>query len=441
MSARIKLIALLLWISVCPGRAAAQTVPSEYDVGQVTACIAKSTISITKLEYTNSLPLWQDGSDLPRTKMSQVVWETSPRSPSAFVSGNKIVATATFTVTPAPTLAISGARIEGSVQGLGTLVASGVSIPAGATSITINNITADTAFPPSTTQHYPGLPVKWAYSPCGKPCSSGSSQCTPAGNTSSEVYVTLAQPLAMSVSIMPLTVVKLAIGNGGASSQTEAFDITWQHFEGPANVKGWDTRLLYYYEQGIGFEGCATNSFLLLTSSTGSGQCGSWAYLFRDALAVNGIRSKPVVISPTAGPYMLVKDWKFRGRPTYPDNSPWAFNLKLGIEEGPRQAVGMVTNPPIGPQFGDLQSGIGLAGQNSGTPSEKVFNYHFIVKVDEVPDIGGPYFDPSYGATYEDNCDFEDQAIAGYGEPNPNLPRNYLLARPQFGGCSVTLVP
>jgi hypothetical protein len=204
----------------------------------------------------------------------------------------------------------------------------------------------------------------------------------------------------------------------------------------PPNVNGWDGRPLYYYEQGVGFEGCAADSVLLLTSPTGSGQCGSWAHLLMDALAVNGIPSRFVTVTPIPGPWVLVNNWGFSSSPTYSGNAPWIYQLILGLENG--ACCGMVPLP-AGSVFGDLTSLSGLPGQNSPTPSEKAFNFHFIVKAPANLSVGGPYFDPSYGATYSDECDFERQAVAGYSEHITGEPDNYLYVRKPFSGCSVTL--
>jgi hypothetical protein len=78
-------------------------------------------LSITQLQYTNSVPMWQDSPGNPTpTPMSQTVWTQSSTLPSLFVSGSQMAVTATFSVTPAPTTAIAGASIEGTVAGLGT---------------------------------------------------------------------------------------------------------------------------------------------------------------------------------------------------------------------------------------------------------------------------------------------------------------------------------
>jgi hypothetical protein len=407
-------------------------------VATANAQIIKTKLTITQLKYTNSQSVWQDDPNTTPIAMPKTVWPSSSSpSVSVFVSGDKIKATASFNVSPSLPVAITGARIEGSVAGLGLLVATGVNIPAGATSLPSVNLTGDTAFPSSTTQHYQPLGVTWSFSMNGQPCSSNPSQCSAAGATSSEVYVTLSSPSGLSESVMPLTAVKLAIGSGGATTQTAAFQNTWEQFAGPANVDGWDGRPLYYYEQGVGFNGCAINTVDLLTRPTGSGQCGSWAHLLMDALAVNGIQSSFVTVTPMAGTWMLINNWTFN-KGSYPTNPQYKWNLTLGIENG--ACCGMVPLP-AGSVFGDLTSDPGLPGQNSPTPSEKAFNLHFIVKVGKISGIGGPYFDPSYGATYTGNCDFERQAVAGYGNRNLSKPSNFLYVRKPFNGCSVTLVP
>jgi hypothetical protein len=427
------------------------TPPQEGDnSASATAQIVSPKLSITQLQYTNSQDVWKDDPGTAPSAMSKTVWPPSSSSPSVsvFVSEDKIKATATFNISPTPPVAINGARIEGSVAGLGLLIGT-VDIPAGKTSVKVN-LTGDTAFPSSTTKRYSSLGVKWSFSVTGQPCSANPSQCSAAGATSSEVYVTYAAPSPFSettMTMMPLTAVKLAIGDGGATSQTEVFNNTWQQFAGPANVKGWDGRSLYYYDEGMGFDLDSVDAYQLLVQVNNqgqqltreSGQCGAWAHLLRDALAVNGIPSSFVTITPVPGTHgwMFINDWKFRGPPTYPNTAPWIYKFLLGSEAG--GYLGMATDPPPGPMFGDLINQPGIAGQNDITPSEKAFNFHFIVRVDGIPGIGGPYFDPSYGATYTGDCDFETKAVAGYGEHITGEPANYLHVQKPFGGCSVTM--
>ncbi|MGD0097884.1 MAG: hypothetical protein ABSB60_15450, partial [Terracidiphilus sp.] len=399
--------------------------------------VSAPTVIVQQVDYTNSMQVWLDspGNATP-TAASKTVWTWESAYPSAFVAGNTISATATFSISPAPVSAIS-VRVEGAVQGLGLLTGT-ASISVGQSSFSVN-LTGDTPFTANTTFANASLGVNWGISYTGQSCAS--SICYGAYSSSSPVYATLVVPSGVSVTPVPMTAVELGVGVGGASASTPSavFTNTWSRFAGPANSKGWDGRLLYYYEAGVQFSGCATNTVLLLTQASGSGQCGAWAHLLMDALAVDGIASHWTVVTPIAGPWMIINNWQqFSASPqTFPNNTPWNYLLQLGIESngGP----GMVTVPPSGPLFGDLTSLTGLPGQNSSTPSEKAFNAHFIVKVDSISGIGGPYFDPSYGTTYTGDCDFETQAVAGYAEQIPNQPSNYLYARPSFGGCSVTL--
>jgi hypothetical protein len=105
--------------------------------------------------------------------------------------------------------------------------------------------------------------------------------------------------------------------------------------------------------------------------------------------------------------------------------------------------------------YGDLQNETGLPGQNSPTPSEKVFVRHFIVKIDpnlltSFPPGTGPYFDPSCGVTYTGpggQTGFEGQAIAGYAKPDnrPSPPANGWLVRLPPSGpiytSNIVLIP
>jgi hypothetical protein len=416
-------------------------VPPGWDSAQANAQIENLKLSITKLQYANGRDVWQDGPGNPTpVAMSKTIWPPSPNNPSVsvFVSGDKIAATATFNVTPTPVSAVSGVRIEGAVQNMGVLEASDVSIPAGATSISVN-LTGNTAFPASTTLYFPKLGVIWLFSQSGQPCSTGPSTCTSAGSTSSEVYVTLAAPSGVSESVMPLTAVKLAIGSGGATTQAGALQNTWQRFLGPANVDGWDGRPLYYYEQGVGFQGCAINSIQLLTSPTGSGQCGSWANLFMDALAINGITSSFIQIQATDKSSMLINNWTFNV-PSHLYQAPYNWNLILpneGVNVGP----GMV---PLSSVSGDITSDSGLPGQNSPTPSEKLFGLHFIVQAP--PGSSSGYYDPSYGVQYTGPCGvpdgFESNSIAGYAFPassdSPTASTWDFGVRQPSGPCNIT---
>ncbi len=83
----------------------------------------------------------------------------------------------------------------------------------------------------------------------------------------------------------------LACHNGGATDASTAMANTWAMFS-PRNVCAWDEnsrsydRALHYY---LHYNENITVSSLL---SSGDGQCGAWALLFRDCLSANGIRRR-----------------------------------------------------------------------------------------------------------------------------------------------------
>ena len=76
----------------------------------------------------------------------------------------------------------------------------------------------------------------------------------------------------------------------------------------------------------------------------------------------------------------------------------------------------MIPKQP-GNQYGDISSLIGSPGQNSPTPSEKIFDSHFIVKA------GGQFYDPSYGkGPFLSARDLELVEMYGYARNFGDLP-------------------
>jgi hypothetical protein len=100
---------------------------------------------------------------------------------------------------------------------------------------------------------------------------------------------------------------------------------------------------------------------------------------------------------------MVVKNWGFGETGSDPGNEPWQYKFVVGVG-------GEMVPPPAG-AFGDLSNASGTNGQNTSTPVEKVFAFHFIV---QVPTISNLFYDPSYGVTYLSESDFESTALAGY---------------------------
>jgi hypothetical protein len=425
-----------------------QTVTLSSAEGNAGAQVFVTSITVSQVVFgsgTGNFIIQKDNFG-PLPPPAQPVWKPSnlPDTNDAvgYVQGSTVTGTVVFTLNPSPPSgsAVPGVRIEGAAPGLGKLIANGVTIQAsspGASATSPISFSADTALP-SVTKFYNPLGVSWSISANGAPCSSN---CSPAGSTSGRVYVTLGLPL---VSPVAETFVHLAASVSGAATLAQAFSNTWSLFSGPANVTTWNGSPLYYYEPSQGFNACAGDPVTLLTNGTGSGQCGSFALLFEAALAVNGIQvqgysgSNPGALAwlvqintldqSTANSKMLISHWGgFNNPGTYPGTGyPWS--LTLGNPDY------MVAVPPI-TSFGDLTNSIGVPGQNTPTPSEKVFDFHFIVKVDPslltafTPQIG-PYFDPSYGVWYASAADFEAKAIAGYAVLDPTFSQQNIPSNP-----------
>jgi len=94
----------------------------------------------------------------------------------------------------------------------------------------------------------------------------------------------------------------------------------------------------------------------------------------------------------------------------------------------------MVALPPW-TAFGSFTSLPTLAGQNTSPPSEKVFTQHFII---QVPPTTGGYYDPSYGVTYTNACNFETNAVAGYAFKESYRASTQNFEVREASGCNIT---
>ena len=356
-----------------------------------------------------------------------------------YAAGQTMQGSAVFTVTPAPQQAVTGIYVQGATSGSGTFTATGITIQAGATTFTAS-VVSDTPFPASLTQFINPLNVNWSVAQSGTSCTNATYGCVAVGASANPVYVTLAPnvlPPTMQGVLNPvmLTYVALAVGNGGANSQTLALQNTWAKFSStncpvgisicPANVVTWDGRSMSYYTAG--FNSCALLATQIVQNlPTPSAQCGAFALLLESALAMNGIHSNWETVQATYSSLMVIKNWCLigmracPGTPTYqnvnPSVAPWVYKLTLNVGDF------MVPTPSSG--YGDLTNLQGVAGQGENmntsppfTPLEKVFASHFIVQIptlDGAPTNGNQYYDPSYGVTYPSPAGFEAQAVAGY---------------------------
>jgi len=275
--------------------------------------------------------------------------------------------------------------------------------------------------------------------------------------TEHQVYVTFKEPFLefngflQDLNTLYLTSLHLATSNAGAKKESEVINNTWKHFQGKS-VQTWGSppnqkkRRLSYYKRGKGFVGTCDASSLetfLIQQEKQSGECGAFAKLFMAALAANGIQSKYVTISSFENDRFLVHKWNdfsdvSQSTPFFSTEPDYKWKLTLYLEEMRNVIVpvfGMVHNSdyevarnssmPLS-HYGDLESQSGIAGQNSLNPSEKVFDFHFIVKVPHFSGLKEMYYDPSYGVTYNGDDklsaakDFEEKVVAGYAQQVPD---------------------
>ncbi|MBD9358865.1 carboxypeptidase-like regulatory domain-containing protein [Methylomonas albis] len=366
----------------------------------ISACVSGSCKPVTlKLKEVSFLKDF----DVVRDRQSKIVPVTDPvwkstNAPAdngevAYKRNNKLNVSAKFDITPTITKPIGGVTIQADVAGVGMiqntgqiLIGSSYDFPA-----TDSNNNLDNA-----TKIYEPLTLDWKFE------KDGSGAFTSAGSSQNKVYLTLDTPRAYAATAggLPVTLLKMAIQNQGATDVASALQKTWQSFSGPANITTWDNRQLYYYKAGVGFNSCALDYLALIQTNPESGQCGSFAKLLLGSLAVNGVQANWVDIAPTDGSLMIVKKWTFNGG-SFPADP--LYKWRLDINDGDY----MVPDLP-GSIYADLTNINGLPGQNSPRPSEKIFNSHFIVKA-----LSG-YYDPSYGVTYAGEQGFETSALEGY---------------------------
>lgn len=132
----------------------------------------------------------------------------------------------------------------------------------------------------------------------------------------------------------------------------------------------------------------ASDTFMLLASNDGNGQCGAWAHLFLDVLLIHGVQgAKKLLVQPQfpllgqspLNPGFMVKTWRFE--------QPNAHG-----------------HYQVGSQCFDQP---GIPGQGNEDPPSR-FRNHFMVKA------LNQYYDPSYGAgPFADQAAWENAALDG----------------------------
>lgn len=272
---------------------------------------------------------------------------------------------------------------------------------------------------PTGTKYYPSMTLDWEFSLDGTNFAS-------AGSSTHELFVTLGAETKKTF----LTVMTLAVAGGGATDKQGAFDNTWAEFStgsGPADVTNWENEPLAYYPAGSTFASgssgpsCSGNPKGVLKS--GLSECGGMQKLMRDALEINDIEVRRINVwskRPTDGKIggqFLVKNWQIDSGCSQSAPPFCEFFMDVTITQPPLLPnFGMVPAPPTPPGFGDAVNGTGIPGQNSMTPSQKAFGVHFIL---EVTGMGPePFYDPSYGVTYNGPSGFATKAVDGYIYPS-----------------------
>jgi len=252
------------------------------------------------------------------------------------------------------------------------------------TEITARNLTADRVFPQTTRKDFR---IDWQIS-------WDESGLKDADYSICPIYVCLSSNVGNPFR----AVAHAAAGDGGATTYQQAFLNTWNLFKAatsgtPHFILPYDDQLegepLHYYKEDTDFDTNLPDAYLLnpvtwlLLNRTG--QCGTWREFFKAALELNDVPALRTMVRPVVGyRYFLVQNWI--PIPDIPQESyDFAFAPNAGYDMVPK---------PYQDQYGEFRNAIGIPGQNSDTPSEKVFTCHFIIE------YNGEYYDPSYGKKY-----------------------------------------
>jgi hypothetical protein len=359
------------------------------------------------------------------------VWKlNSDGKPSAFPMTSTVRAKAIFNLVQALPFELQRVRVVGEVTIPGTpgsasttakFVSEPTTIPAGQTTFTVENIKFN-YIPPTTIAMEP-MSIRWRIAPLRN---GGCPLVFEAGTTDVPFYYTLGNSIG---SYVYRSALKLAVKNVYASTEQMAIDQVWRNFAfasgGPMNVKNWEGDPLHYYNPA--FPGVAPYQLLQELLQTGNGQC----YLFRDLLIqawrAHGIDARPILVkgrSATPGgeqARMLVKNWSLGLPIEAPEGTVFGTHF-YHLEWG----GGGTT---LGALYGSCRNDFGEPGQNTSTPSSKIFKWHAFAAVGT--GIGTTrYFDPSYGLEYAGPEDFQEKALSGWAFPEPGSPGVFRVYKP-----------
>ncbi len=347
--------------------------------------------------------------------------------PVAFVRNSQMSISATFVSNPA-----SFPTGTGWVRATGP---DGLNVPETSFSVTgtsasISATAVAQAFG-NAVNYYGDYSLSWEYS------SDNRATWTPLGSSANELFVTLAQ----SVTTTYHTLIYLStVSSVGATTDAEVLADTWQQFTG-RNVHTRSGDQLYYYKDWK-IEGSVADAAKLIEVK--DGPCYAWVKFFLGSLATHGngmwstdnyvlIKPKPINPPGTIGPHgFIIENWDFRepGRnvdPATKDAYPYYNSLFVdaqGVTQFDPRTYDAATQE-WSYKWGDnadVTDSAGVYGQGTTNPRSE-FTDHVVAK------IGGRYYDPSYGRSFDSLPLWENSSVAGFyfaTQFNPGTPNSKL---------------
>ena len=284
--------------------------------------------------------------------------------------------------------------------------------------------------------NYGNLGINWMFS------KDGGLTWTGAGVTTNELYVTLDAPEATPVyhSIIHISAPASAIV--AAASAAVAVTETMNAFKS-RNVKtrhinpALNNRPVHYYKN---WDTTNINVGDLLSDPKLDGQCSAWAEAFAKAVRNLGIKpaTNPMnlhVIKPTSDQYFLVENWSIEGEGSSNDpNHPYVNTFA-----NPAEVKFMRQNAQDEWEYywgaAEIDDRPGLPGQNTANP-KSLFEVHVLVE------IGGKYFDPSYGTGPFDTLKaWEDLSVAAFAKLDFVAANNFrMILRRNLGEADMELL-
>jgi hypothetical protein len=325
-----------------------------------TAPVVHAQIQILEITFSGNHPVEKDTlGNFPAPEWRAGV-AASANSPVCYTRNTRVQLTTKFRVTQQPS-ASESVEVKGNATfGAATLEWLGtVTVAPSDTEVTTPALTSNVSLP-NEVECYDPASITWQANAAGTGWNA-------AGSSSHLLYVVLGNP-----SGTPAYWTLLDISCRAAPGETTEAGLVskaYDPFKGRSLTRKRDGQGLTYWNPTSTI---CTNTRLLLASSDGSGQCGSWSEFLIDIYKCHGVTSADKILvvrtraahtSATEG--FLVKNWRFNN----PGSRPPPWTHVMGTE---------CVNLP------------GIPGQRNPDPPPAFFN-HFIVK------YGAEFFDPSYG--------------------------------------------